>query len=531
MSYARTTGSRRFREAVVQAYSGLEKNPAYWHLMMYLLFPSKFDNKEEKDSDEIGDEDELGNIVISREKLASFEGKKANSNYVGYRFLEAFKRDVVPGFEYTDHTHERYKQGKAREVENTGLGPEAEALRELMWRDLKEGKEDEVVLSTGKKVTRQIQADWRGAVFEQAASIPLHVDIADSSSTISHLQSLFPAQKLTNLEDLSAPYSSVKPMPCFSSDWEIVSEKLKSDSEMIVEYQNGLDIQVFSDIVKKNRETAIQHLANCMGRTERSQHQAWGQLLFILGCPKPMIHTVEKTARLYGSYPSLLSIRKDVRRQLTRGWYEYDLKSAQLAIVAKKWGVTDLQVLLETQGSAWAYLADELGVDLQTIKPDLKTAIYALVFGAEKHNVKRALLSSGQPDSLYEKFEAIPIIQDLFDAREEEIEKIMQELCSSNLAERFGIESRYLGDNTRKSAKQVLARRAQQTELRLLAPVYQLAEPNKKVFKVTLYQFDGFTVSYKTKSITKWESKIKQVVKDTAAQMDIHTELEGGLIE
>lgn len=79
----RLTVSKPFRELTAKTFPALDRNPAYWRFMHYLLFGTFFDEDTER-------------LVISQELLAEIEGwTRGMGNYRAIRFLTAFQADVM----------------------------------------------------------------------------------------------------------------------------------------------------------------------------------------------------------------------------------------------------------------------------------------------------------------------------------------------------------------------------------------------------------------------------------------------------
>lgn len=258
MSYARTTGSRRFREAVVQAYPGLEKNPAYWHMFVYLLSPSMLDDKTDRP-------------VIPAKMLAHFEGREKaykNNHHKAHVFLKAFKQDVLPGIEYGDYS---YSEGKARTVLKPGLDTsEADSFINMMLDDEAKGNSKEVILASGKAysdpLVREQHKRWLRSVLEPAPDI-----------------------HTTKFGD------------------------------RIIAYHNALQRKRFSHPVEKNYSKVLDFLryAKVTGTDKERSKAAYAleRLPAILENPKPILVPSKRTARPTCPHASLMSIWSTGARQ------------------------------------------------------------------------------------------------------------------------------------------------------------------------------------------------------------------------
>jgi hypothetical protein len=83
---------------------------------------------------------------------------------------------------------------------------------------------------------------------------------------------------------------------------------------------------------------------------------------------------------------------KEGRRTLFDGYHQLDLYAAQLAIIASLWGARTVQEFLHDGGSIWTHLAAAYGQPITPVAKDaLKTALYALIFGAGIYTITRSL--------------------------------------------------------------------------------------------------------------------------------------------
>ena len=56
-------------------------------------------------------------------------------------------------------------------------------------------------------------------------------------------------------------------------------------------------------------------------------------------------------------------LKRELRKVLTRGWYEFDLASSQLAIIGKTWEIKEVQEFLTSGGKIWAELFKHYGIE------------------------------------------------------------------------------------------------------------------------------------------------------------------------
>lgn len=325
--------------------------------------------------------------------------------------------------------------------------------------------------------------------------------------------------------------------PCRNKKISRYEEELKTSAlknsklfnRTIIKYHNDLHSHRFTSNIKAYKNDAAGYLRRYESRYPDQHESTWStrmQLLSVLANPKPLLGPVENSERAFSLRPSLTTIRSDVRRIFTQDWYEYDLRSAQLAIIAKDWRIKELQDLLIKLGDAsiWTYLASELGVNADTSKKAIKTGMYALAFGAQEGTIKRSMLEEGGDQSLVASFLKHDLIQVILEHRRKQFAAWTED------DETFGFQSAF----TDKRTRSLLAGEAQLKEVQLLLPIYKLLEEfdeNNEDVTIMLYQFDGVTVRYKNEKIAKrWEARIKEAVKKNAEDLGVVTALVGGRV-
>ena len=451
---------RDLRNDIKKRYPGLGDHPGYWRMLGYILFPSRF-------------EAATGRPIISAATVAALAGKvdqQRNRNFRAGSFLAAFKKHVVPGFTYSRWHHYKsspFHQRKARTILGGGLDPvERQAWRDRVYDAILNDEPDRVYLDTGRKIGAREAQRRREEIETQIDAMNLgHADV-------------------------------------------------------VIRYHNALNVGIFTKKVNAGRQEAF---AQVRAEPESpSQQQALSVLVHIVSAPKPYLRPVERSDRAFSYQPSLSTVRRDMRSILTRGWYEYDLRSAQLAIAASVWGIPELRTALERPDSVWQQFADGLGVPLEPNKDGIKTAIYALLFGAAPQRVKQELNQGTGDPTLYDRFKKLALIKALYRARNLRLSQI---LTAGGLTTIFGD---HLPALTRAEARSVLAQEAQAAELDLMLPIYELAQAHTARFGVVLYQFDGVHVKYRDKAAAgTYDRRIKEAVAKKAENLDIITELEG----
>ena len=447
--------------AVRGRWPGLDKNPAYWRLLLYLVSGGQPD-------------DETGEPVIPAALLAEFEGRVAQHTaryYVAKDFLEAFRRDVLPDFSYGDADH---SESRARTVTNRGLPPEVFVWFDRMQVELAGGAGDVVDAVTGRKRSRSVVAAERRADFEEVEAF-------------------------------------------------VRAYHVSPEARAVIGYHNELPANRFAAVVRDFQAEALD-VAGSLPSVE-ARRQAFAVLAQIRLFPKPLLRPVENSARPFSLRPSLLTVKSGVRRVFTQRWVDYDLATAQLAIVAREWAVPGLLSFLAVGESVWAYLFEALDVGSE-LKPALKTAVYSLVFGASKGAIRRDLMSDSGRIGVDEAFFEAPLVKEVYDARERRIRDLLDARGGSTSLGR-DIRIPYGTWQERAAyARSILAQQAQAIELQLIHPVYELAATTDQ-FTVMLYQFDGITVSFRDeRSAAYWHGRIVGAVADAAESLGVLTRFE-----
>lgn len=428
----------------------------------FLLSPTQFDT-------------DTGEAVISYKTIAAIAGQVAahrHRNFNAGAFLDRFRDDVFPDFEASAWTHPKgapWFNRKARRVLNSGLDQaDVDNWLHRINVALRDRERSLVYIDNGRRADGRERARRRKLLLDELAATP------------------------------------------YGNGGEIAT------------YQHALDPQTFTKKVHANlRDTYDLLQAEAPSPSRLAAFSTWRH---IVSEPMPFLGPVARSERLYSVQPSLATVRKDVRRVLTRGWYEYDLRSAQLAIAAKLWNIPVLAKVLRGKKSIWDTICDKLGVSVATHKDGIKTAMYALLFGAGKPRIKDELETRTGHAGLYDGFAKLSVIEALLEARDRHLTELVTTGHGTTV---FGT-TLYVKD--RDAARSVMAQQAQAAEVALILPIYRLARTTDK-FKAVLYQFDGVTIQYRDKDAAKaWELRITEAVAEEAKSRGFPTRLEGGLV-
>ncbi len=297
-----------------------------------------------------------------------------------------------------------------------------------------------------------------------------------------------------------------------------------SEALFIQKYLNSLDRNLFFQNFRRNYQHTLKFT---LEHFQGAQRQRELRILRHIECQLQPFYGAspkQNTVRLF-SYAHIPQLRREVRKVFTKGWIDADLRCAQLAICARLWHVSSVLKFLRDGWDIWELLYYELNIPTQLrkiAKPALKEALYSLCFGMEEVRIRsllaRNLVKNGVNRKYARRFLPIPLIRDILKAREAALNRV--------IADR-GAETCYgkvLQISKELQARDILAQLAQSWEMKLMYPAFLLTA-DSRYCKITLYQFDGFSVQF-TRRADGWMERIKQVVDARAKKYEIPTWLE-----
>jgi len=307
----------------------------------------------------------------------------------------------------------------------------------------------------------------------------------------------------------------------------------------ILNYLNSLPARRFAPI-RHNMDAASGVLDQLYEGGEISKAARDSQRLLLNQLrfqPKPFYQPspVGKTDRVFTIGPSMCGLKREVRKLFCAGWWEADLKNAQLAVVAQEWKLPQTERFLRQGRSVWVDLMDFLFVPQEkrsAAKPILKEFLYSIIFGMSKHSaVKKHLsrllaLGLNWAPTIWDH----RLIRELWKARGRQLKLVVHagglHLCHGEWVPVKGKAFR----ERLAAARSALARQAQAVELDLIYPIYELALRHQREFRVVLHQHDGVSVSFSRYPVL-WKERISAAVRQRAIELGIHTELEWEFLE
>ncbi|MBI4785384.1 MAG: hypothetical protein HY785_29380 [Oscillatoriophycideae cyanobacterium NC_groundwater_1537_Pr4_S-0.65um_50_18] len=463
--------SREFRDQMFRFYPAMKGNEAYIKMMEYLLFSSNFD----KDHGGLFiSQSILHKIEFNKERVIKAGDKTIKSKYNSQQFLERFKAEVDLDFEYT-----RWDKNYCRHVLSINLkGP----LEEMIGDELSN------MDKTGKVSFRD------GTVWNKNTPGAIRKEIRAELLLADHTK-------------------------C-------------DEAKEIVDYLNSLDSRLFT----KSQERMVDALKKAWEVVQLPTTKEKTLNVNVRGLrafdtqPQPFYagSTGGDTVRVFRYGDGLLSLSREIRKQITGAWWSVDLRSAQLSIAAREWNVPVVMEFLRTGESVWKVLFEscELDYDLKNNNPELfeslknplKKALYSLMYGMEIADIKKQLsksLGKGMGAKFFSNF----IIEAMAKARHNR----MVEIEAANGA--TTIYGEWLDLDTL-SINSILAQLAQATEMYLIYPVYAVAKTTED-FHIVIHLHDGLSINFDSEARRgRWVERINAAVQERADELGVITYLE-----
>lgn len=432
------------RQAYLEAYPKLGNNAAYWRLFVYLLHIHSNFNYDGY----------LGHDLID-----SFTRNPAANSAID--FLTAFKAEVLPGLKWAEAIKPSCgKPGKARTVIQTGLTKTDIDIfivdRESMHS---KGFKDRVYFENGQRWTKAKQA------------------IINNEHTHTMQQEAAKARKQSQIE--------------------------------ILTYHSLLSTNTYNRLMTCNEQKAKQYAKSINDSALRERLE--GQIHALLHYPKPVYHVSSRdiSDRIYPmpGLTNLTSCKREIRKALTHGCIELDLRAAHLAIIAADWQIDSLQTLLtelmKKNIKPWAWFADQLNVLLTpTLKEALKQGVYSLCYGSSQRNIKEAIDINSGIKGFGKQFLSLPIMRDILQARNKAViaNTNKYEQCNEDLYEMDGDVS-VSGLNEHGEIRSLLSCSSQSIEQELIREVYKVANYYSEYCSILVYSFDGVTLHIRDKGM------------------------------
>jgi hypothetical protein len=354
-------------------------------------------------------------------------------------FLEEFRASVLPDLKVGGYAPCR----SARTIVEPGFSAE---MRQVLARELRSGHraERKVDFLTGEPIYRQ-------------------------------------ATRLERLE-LAAARQRQSPVQCDAA-------------QRVLAYMNVPRSRLFRQKVEENRDAAFSAAERVdEGRTGASRVDAELRLLNRIALQPQPFYAPSKagnTVRLSALNPSMVRLSNSVKAALIEGWATFDLRHAQLAIIAKDWGLDDVVALLrDPTFDLWGSLTSLFpSVAPERAKRAVKTALYSLCYGAARKNVSHALANElGVEHRTAARFFKHRVTEAIGAYRTAVGDVI---LAAGGVRDCF---ERWIPCIRRGDVLSVMAQHSQSQEMQLLLPAITVAEERRKELVITLWEHDGFSM-------------------------------------
>jgi hypothetical protein len=455
---------RETRDLVRRLFPRFDESPAYWRFFSYLVTGDYRDYA-------------TGELIISREVLATIAGRKESTNFDAGKFLKIFQVEMTDVwlFEYRTTWVPNKKTRRALDFYPSREVEEALAAEDFVCGEGKICLCDGTVFNVAKQ--RALREQTRQRAIEASKSVK------------------------------------------------------SKEAARVLDYLNNLPHHLFGKITR-NAASAFHVVASI--ENERSRAIALSYLRSTLVEPQPFYQpTSGEGDRLFGIGGCLTMLSKEVRAALAPDWHEADLANAQLSICAKLWGIKEVEEFLVKGGNIWRELMDHMEIPAslhQEAKGALKDSLYAACYGMSKDNLQNnveVLLGGVGIVRSGVQFVNHPIIKAILKARGRMTKKVKIEGGMETCFGRFipinkGWQKRKDAYGPRKQGRrlydgkavkphQILAMVSQAQEMQLLLPAFELAFKHRRDFTITLFQHDGFSVKILRRP-EYWKRRIKESV-------------------
>ncbi|MBD2200169.1 MULTISPECIES: hypothetical protein [Calothrix] len=473
------TINKQIRDAISNEYPGLADNEDLWRLLAYMAWGIK--------------EAITLRPLVDQETLARIERKLPalyGNNYCGLTLLERMREVLGEEFTWTDYA---FTESKARTI-IFKFPPHIQALIDTEVYSM---SDDRVYIDTGLKYSRRSK-DRDKLLMEQEARITFNFAAPEAKPILEYMNEL-PTNLVTKLV--------YEKEGVYSENWKnALAYVMDIDDELV-------------------RESQLITLQNIRDELKAYYKPSWQG----------------NTSRIFPANLSIPMLMKDVRKILTKGWWEMDLNNSQLSIVAVLWDIPEVQDFLAAKGKIWNELFKHFGMDAEDLKVNnrkwyegakrevFKESLYGLIYGMSISNLVKRMNASLQRYGIKgdaKHFLSHPIIKALHEARNK---KMKEMLASGSVKTIFGKEIKVPEGKAKeklRAIRSMLAQEAQAVEMYLLLPVIELASKTDD-FLITVWQHDGFSVSFKREARRERNiRKIQQLVQERADQLGIITYLE-----
>lgn len=477
--------SEEFIKFCDEKYPALQDNAAFRRMFMYLCFGTFLHS-------------ETGKLAISYMTVAKLAGKQdaaKGKNFKAFEFLGAFKEVVLPEFTWMEP-----------EEFDDGYG-------ESNWNDHKYCRsvnDDGLDEATKMEVSKQI--GWTGPkyYFETKKLFSRANAAKEKKGVLAQYEN---ESKVFNLNKTQASiFNGLKDV---SLNGRAFTQKMNENQDVIMAAIDNLQVGSDDKISLDDKKDQQKKILDSIKEDPRIFYR-----------PTPL----SRTCRLHHSTECALSLESSVRKAFCKGWTEADLVSSQFVILSAILNAPLCKAFIASKQHLWTYLHNfatgSVEKPSKAEKAIYKQVIYGICFGMEKRTIKKDLTAKGMVKLL-----KCPIIKELLEKREEWFDAINGNGYVTDVwnkkheLQNAGTVKDIYGNLVNAKARwagSLAATKIQSIEMEIIESVFDCAVKigEKYQWQITMFQHDGFTISYNNKDRKEAvEKQIKEAVKNRAADL------------
>lgn len=465
LSYDRVTVSKGLRELIRAIYPGLDKNPAYWRFLQWLLYGSFKDGA-------------TGDCVVTQYVCATLEGRLSDlfqGRYVAEDFLKRFSDDVLP-IVWSKHSYTNYVNHQARHIESYELD---KTVAQAVYNDLRTPwtPKNRVFFVSGRAFSKKTQAVIREMTRGEAMRALAKAGCREAGEMLAYMNGL-------------PPHRFTKAMRHID---EAIVAAARLENEIVAMQQLRILRHIASQPMPfygpVDRSCRIFPFEECIPSLKRSIRailcQDW--INFDLCSAQLAICAAEWQVEAVQTF---LRGNGNIWQELFRffGWAEDS-----------------------------------------HIKGIFKSALYGVLYGAGEQLIITTFEDDGLTEEDARRFLAHPLIAAMWVARRARLTQIRRDNGAYDCFGTWVKMPRDKHETTGKfipNPPSVLAQLGQAFEVKLMYPIVQLAQQTDE-FAIVLWLHDGVYIDFRDPGKAKrWTHRFTEAVKQQANAMGIHTHLE-----